>query len=210
MAMKSKAATSVTAHPYTIAQTKDVLVIEIPLRWSRYPGRNDEIHGGAKFARKSEWYNRLFETVKRAAEEAVAAGWIPLETHCDFSVRRICSDWRVRDAMNLGGCEANALTKGGAWTDDTLGAPAHVDVQVEEGGQDRIELILRRQYPRDPKPRAARPIVAKRQRGRSRARAEAGGIVASLTADGRVAEIDGRPASPEEARKALDSYLRGR
>lgn len=196
-----------TPGPYTIAQTADVLVIEVPLETSTYPSRNHE-HGPMNFSAKSDEYRILFLTIQRAAEEAVSRGWIPIDTPCDFTLTRICRDARVRDALNLGGCEANALTKGGAWTDDTLGAPSHLDIQVDPRGPDRLVLILRRIYSTSSTPRAARPPAIRRRRGRAtppptpqRPSPDSGdhGTVV-------IYENGDKPLTPAESRRILEAW----
>jgi hypothetical protein len=192
-------------HPrFEVAMTRDALMIEIPLSTTTYPSRNHELGGGRRYSAKSNAYKILFRAVVDAAICAREHGWQTIDTPCDFSVTRYCSDFRVRDAMNLGGCEANALTQGLAWTDDTLGAPAHVDIQIDPDGYDRVLIILRRQYSRDREPRAARPITRKRKRGRSR---DSSAVLASGASDGRQAELNGKPVSENEKQKLLKTYL---
>jgi hypothetical protein len=161
-----------TPGPYTPAFTPDVLVIEIPLMTARYPSRNAEVSGSQNYGTKSPEYAKLFATVCAAAEDAVARGWQMVDLPCDFTVTRIVPDFRVRDAMNLGGTEANGLTRGRVWADDTLGTPAHVDVQVNPGGDDRVIIIVRRMFERPGRPRAPRSVQERRPRGRRRASAE--------------------------------------
>lgn len=160
--------------------SNDVLVLTIPLRpivrervkgtWTerpaRYPSANRPVVGSHAFGRKSPDYRALADDVEDAARVAVEAGWTPIAYPCRVSITRYIPDARVFDPMNLGQAEANALTRAGVWTDDSLARPIQLDVQSNADGPDRVVIVIQRLAPvPGTLPRAARPVQQRRSRG---------------------------------------------
>jgi hypothetical protein len=193
---------------YQLAVTPDVLVISIPLVHGIYPSRNAENSGSGRYSAKNQSYAKLFATVEAAAREAVNQGWKTINTHCDFYVTRYVRDERQRDAANIASCEANGLTRGGAWTDDSLAAPAHFDIQCDPEGEDRISIIIMRRFQHQIIAREARPQAKKIRRLVSKKR---GTIVSDTTpevlSDSRVATANGVPMTKAETKEALEKYF---
>jgi hypothetical protein len=157
----------------------DVLVLTIPLRaavrervageWkerpARYPSVNHAGVGAARFGRKTPDYVALAADVEAAGRAAVDAGWTTIDHPCRCWITRYVPDARLRDALNLGQCEANALTRAGVWTDDTLAGPITLDVQPRSDPPDRVVIVVQRLTPAPGSvPRAARPPQEKRKR----------------------------------------------
>lgn len=166
----------------SIAVTPDALIIIVPLRDevrdrkteptrpARYPTVNHQVRGAASYGRKTVDYEALFADVADAGREAVRLGWQTIVYPCRTRIYRFVTDHLVRDALNLGGCEANALTASGVWSDDSVGRPIELDILVDPAGPDRVFIeIVRIPPPPGIAPRAPRPKIAKRSRGRRRA-----------------------------------------
>jgi hypothetical protein len=183
----------VEPYAYEIAQTRDTLVIEIDIGDAPYASANSQRRGAFRFSPTSEEYRRLTATVEAAGREAVKRGWRTIDVLAEFRVVRIALDNRVRDAMNLGQAEANALTRSGVWMDDCVAAPVVLDLQCDAAGPNRVRLEIVRVHERNGIKRTARPPQMKRARG-GRRRVSTGDAT-----DGRVAYIDGKPVPMAEA-----------
>lgn len=152
-----------------------MLVLTVPLRdGARYPSVNHSVRGSASYGAKTDDYNALAADVEEAAGSAVAAGWETIAYPCRAWITRYVPDARVFDALNLGQCEANALTRAGVWTDDQLACPIMLDVQPKCEGPDRVVIVVQRLAPpMGLAPRAPRPKIAKRRRGPAAAQTSA-------------------------------------
>jgi hypothetical protein len=147
----------------------DVLTLTVPLRTTSYPSANAQGADAVRFGAKSEEYVELFRDVKELGEAAVAAGWAPIAFPCRVRFTRYIPDARVFDALNIGQCEANAMTRGGAWTDDELGHEVTLEKLIDPEGPDRIVIIAQRIPARTgAKPRKPRPVQPKRSRSKGR------------------------------------------
>lgn len=137
----------------------DVLVLTIPLRHGMgYPTANSSVSGAARGGAKSPAYKALAFDVEEAAKAAVDAGWEPIAYPCRFILTYYRPDRQVVDALNLGSCEANALTRAGIWTDDELAREPILSYQPGDPGPARVLVIVQRLAPPlGLAPRAARP-----------------------------------------------------
>lgn len=209
-------------YPFTLALTRDVLVIEVELSDGKYPSANDG--GGAmRFAAKSDVYKRLAATVDKAGSEAVMRGWQTVKTQAEYRVVRVAADRRVRDAANIGGCEANSLSRSRVWSDDCVAAPVSFDVQVDTAGPDRVNIIVMRVHQRNETVREARPVIPKRARGIGRgsihapptaalpvpgARQASDASVPDSAIGGRTPLINGKPAAMDEVLALIEAKMR--
>ncbi len=145
---------------------QDVLVISVPIEGA-YPSAKNQTLGPARYGKKSPAYHDVFEKVVTAGKAALADGWEPLKYKCRVTVDRYVPDARLRDAINLGQVEFDALTRAGVWTDDSLANPVLLSVLTGADGIDRVVVTIHR-LPPGPgivKPREALPVQAKRRRG---------------------------------------------
>lgn len=124
-----------------------------------YPSANGQQRGALRFSAKTQEYRRLAEAIERAAKAALADGWNPVTILAEFRITRVAPDRRVRDAMNLGQAEANALTRAGAWSDDCVAAPVLLDTQYDPAGPSRVRIEITRIYQRNDVVRAALKII---------------------------------------------------
>ncbi|TAM91137.1 hypothetical protein EPN42_04560 [bacterium] len=184
--------------PYELRWTRDLLQLAIPLQHASYPSVNHTGTGLVRAGTKTAAYQDLFATVEAAAAEAVEQGWIPIDAPCRAWITRYCADARIRDALNLGTCEANALTRGGVWLDDRWGHPITLDTQVDLDGPDRILIVIQRCFAGVDAGPARKP----------RAKSEPGSN-AHAHGDGRpgrgerLASLNGKPISTDEALRLL-------
>lgn len=124
----------------------DVLTLTIALG-TRYPSKNHEGRDGMRTGRKSEEYRKLFEDIKEAAEREMArTGWNMAECECLTIVVRYMPNHLRADALNLAGCEANALTAAGVWTDDRLAQPVTLHIRYDDEGPHRVTIVVMKLY----------------------------------------------------------------
>ena len=140
-------------------------MLTIPLRPGMlYPTAVERGLDGRRGA-KSAAYKALSHDVEEAGRAAVAAGWETIAYPCRAWLTRYAPDARVRDPINHGSCEWNALTRAGVWTDDSL-ATTTLDVQPRSQPPDRVVIVIQRLSPipgataRSPRPVA--PKVARK------------------------------------------------
>ncbi len=142
----------------------DVLILRVPLRHGMgYPTANSS-GDGFRGGKKSPSYKALAFDVEEAARAAIEAGWPPIEYPCRIIVTYYRPDRHVVDALNLGSCEANALTRAGVWTDDELAREPILSYQPGSPGEPRVVIMVQRlappigAEPRKPRPRRDAPI----------------------------------------------------
>lgn len=164
----------------------DILVMSIPIV-GRYPSQNEIGADGFRGGRKSKAYRDLFAVVTRISERVVAMGWRKIVEPARVTVTRYATTRAARDAINLGTAELNALTKGGVWLDDALGADVSASVVVSDG-PDRVLIVVQRLSEIRPNPRSA---AAKPKRATEQ--------TAQQSHSGQVAYMDGRPISMDTA-----------
>lgn len=125
----------------------DVLVLTVPLRFGMgYPTANDS---GSAFrgGKKSPAYKALAYDVEEAAKAAMGDGWVPIAYPCRAIITYYRPDRIVVDALNLGSCEANALTRAGVWTDDELAREPILSYQPGDPGEPRVVIVVQRLAP---------------------------------------------------------------
>ncbi len=123
----------------------DVLTITVPIV-GRYPSVNHIGRDGLSKGRKSPAYRRLYDTVLKAAREAIAAcRWesVPRDEDAFVVATRYCPDRRRLDRWNIGKCEADALTEAGVWEDDCVAEP-YLRRFHDPAGPDRVAFVVMR------------------------------------------------------------------
>lgn len=142
---------------------QDVLVLVVPLRYGLgYPTVNMAGANGHRAGKKSPAYKALAYDVEEAARAAVDAGWKMVEYPCLFICTYYSPHNRVVDGINIGGCEANALTRAGVWADDTLARHPLPGYEPNDPGPERVVIIVQRRAPPvGAVPRAPRKVKPK-------------------------------------------------
>lgn len=122
-----------------------MISVEFPGR--QYPSKNRELATSDAGGAKSAIYTWLTRATKKAAIEAMTiAEWTMANSPCFFMITLIVPNRQRRDALNLGTAEANALTKVGVWSDDTLALPAIKNIVVDPRTPMRVVMLVQKLY----------------------------------------------------------------
>ncbi|MGD0053265.1 MAG: hypothetical protein ABSD03_15790 [Vulcanimicrobiaceae bacterium] len=138
-------------------QTGEKRVVARP---ARYPSANHAGADGRRGGRKTVDARALGADVEDTGRRAVEAGWecVTIVGGCRASVTYYVPDDRVADGWNVGQVEANALTRAGVWTDDSVARDVVLSVQPRAGGTERVVIVVQRvAAPAGARERAPRP-----------------------------------------------------
>lgn len=183
----------------------DVFSITVDVPEGAYPSVNSLGGNGHRAGRKTSQYHELGRRVKAAAAaEIERSGWAMATYDCHGWIVRYITERRIMDASNIAKGEMDFLQGAGVVANDSLIRPITKDIQFDPSGPDRIVIILLRLYPRVQDVGKKHPARAGQARStRPPALARRGRDVelhpSTKAPQGRIAYIDGRPASYGEA-----------